>query len=307
MKWIELRIKSPYDYEDLIYNVLYDFNIFTFEVIDDRTVDEVEKTKPYWVEIDNDLKIGDNNLYIKTLLEDNSQNLKVLEAIKEKLFNISKDIDIDYNKKCEEYDWSVEWKKFFKPIEVGERFVVVPSWEKYENNAEKIILSIDPGMAFGTGSHETTSICLKLLEKIDLKNKSVCDVGTGSGILAIASEKLGASSILAIDIDSQSIKTAKENIKINGCKNRITVVNNDLLYSTDEKFDLIIANILPDVIIDLIPQAYEKLNENGLVLVSGIILEKRELIMENLRKNNFEPVLDLDKGEWTGILGKKNV
>ena len=80
-----------------------------------------------------------------------------------------------------------------------------------------------------------------------------------------------------------------------------------MLYSTDEKFDLIIANILPDVIIDLIPQAYEKLNENGLVLVSGIILEKRELIMENLRKNNFEPVLDLDKGEWTGILGKKNV
>ncbi|WP_300407991.1 50S ribosomal protein L11 methyltransferase [Lagierella sp.] len=307
MKWIEITIISPYQYEDLIYSTLYDYNIFTFEVVDDRTVDEVENTKPYWVEIDNDLKIGQNKLYIKTLLEENTENQEGVKNLKNDLLKISKDIELIYRQNCEEYDWSIEWKKFFKPFEVGDKFVIVPSWEDYDNISNKLILNIDPGMAFGTGSHETTSICLSMLEKLDLQNKKVCDVGTGSGILAIASAKLGADSILAIDIDSQSVKTAKENVDINNCNDKIKVLSGDLLSSTSEKYDLIIANILPDVIIELIPQAVEKLKNNGYLLVSGIILEKKDMVMKELIKNDFQIVLDIDKGEWTGILGRKNV
>lgn len=307
MKWINFSLKSPYEYEDLIYNYLYENEVYSFEVVDDRTVDEVEKTKPYWVEIDNDLRIGEELLYIKFNLEDNEENFDRIKNLIENLKNLSSEIKTEYKSDCEEYDWTVEWKKFFKPLEVGEKFVIVPSWEEYKADFNKIILEIDPGMAFGTGSHETTAICLELLEGIDLKDKEIADVGTGSGILAIACAKLGSKRVLALDIDSLSIKTARENVEINNCSDKVEVMESDLLNTSKDKFDLIIANILPDVIINLIPDAYEKLNNNGMILVSGIILEKKDLIITELKKCGFSIVEDLDMGEWTGIVGKKDV
>lgn len=307
MKWINFSLKSPYEYEDLIYNYLYENEVYSFEVVDDRTVDEVEETKPYWVEIDNDLRIGEEYLYIKFNLEDNEENFDKITNLIDNLNRLSSDIKTEYKRDCEEYDWTVEWKKFFKPLEVGEKFVIVPSWEEYKADKDKIILEIDPGMAFGTGSHETTAICLKLLEEVDLKDKVVADVGTGSGILAIACAKLHAKHVLALDIDPLSIKTAKENIVVNDCVDKIEVMESDLLSTSKDNFDLIIANILPDVIINLIPDAYEKLNEKGLILVSGIILEKKDLIIKELKQHGFSIVKDLDMGEWTGIIGRKDV
>ncbi|WP_055079174.1 50S ribosomal protein L11 methyltransferase [Lagierella massiliensis] len=307
MKWINFSLKSPYEYEDLIYNYLYENEVYSFEVVDDRTVDEVEETKPYWVEIDNDLRIGEEYLYIKFNLEDNEENFDKITNLIDNLNRLSSDIKTEYKRDCEEYDWTVEWKKFFKPLEVGEKFVIVPSWEEYKADKDKIILEIDPGMAFGTGSHETTAICLKLLEEVDIKDKIVADVGTGSGILAIACSKIGAKHVLALDIDPLSIKTAKENVVVNDCVDKIEVMESDLLSTSKDSFDLIIANILPDVIINLIPDAYEKLNEKGLILVSGIILEKKDLIIKELKQHGFSIVKDLDMGEWTGIIGRKDV
>lgn len=307
MKWINFSLKSPYKYEDLIYNYLYENEVYSFEVVDDRTVDEVEKTKPYWVEIDNDLRIGEELLYIKFNLEDNEENFGRITNLIDNLNRLSSEIKTEYKRDYEEYDWTVEWKKFFKPLEVGEKFVIVPSWEEYKADSDKIILEIDPGMAFGTGSHETTAICLELLEGIDLKDKEIADVGTGSGILAIACAKLGSKRVLALDIDSLSIKTARENVEINNCSDKVEVMESDLLNTSKDKFDLIIANILPDVIINLIPDAYDKLNHGGLMLVSGIILEKKDLIITELKKYGFSIVEDLDMGEWTGIVGKKDV
>ena len=307
MKWINFSLKSPYEYEDLIYNYLYENEVYSFEVVDDRTVDEVEETKPYWVEIDNNLRIGEEYLYIKFNLEDNEENFDKITNLIDNLNRLSSDIKTEYKRDCEEYDWTVEWKKFFKPLEVGEKFVIVPSWEEYKADKDKIILEIDPGMAFGTGSHETTAICLKLLEEVDIKDKIVADVGTGSGILAIACSKIGAKHVLALDIDPLSIKTAKENVVVNDCVDKIEVMESDLLSTSKDNYDLIIANILPDVIINLIPDAYEKLNGKGLILVSGIILEKKDLVIKELKKYGFSIVKDLDMGEWTGIIGKKDV
>lgn len=307
MKWINFSLKSPYEFEDLIYNYLYENEVYSFEVVDDRTVDEVEETKPYWVEIDNDLRIGEELLFIKFNLEDNEGNFNRILNLIENLKSLSTEIKTDYKRGCEDYDWTVEWKKFFKPIEVGKKFVIVPSWEEYKADTDKIILEIDPGMAFGTGSHETTAICLELLEGLDLKDKEIADVGTGSGILAIACAKLGAKHVLGLDIDPLSIKTARENIKINNCVDKIEVKESDLLNTSKDNYDLIIANILPDVIINLIPDAYEKLNNGGMMLVSGIILEKKDLVIDELEKQGFNIIKDLDMGEWTGIVGRKDV
>lgn len=307
MKLINFSLKSPYEFEDLIYNYLYENEVYSFEVVDDRTVDEVEETKPYWVEIDNDLRIGEELLFIKFNLEDNEGNFNRILNLIENLKSLSTEIKTDYKRGCEDYDWTVEWKKFFKPLEVGKKFVIVPSWEEYKADTDKIILEIDPGMAFGTGSHETTAICLELLEGLDLKDKEIADVGTGSGILAIACAKLGAKHVLGLDIDPLSIKTARENIKINNCVDKIEVKESDLLNTSKDNYDLIIANILPDVIINLIPDAYEKLNNGGMMLVSGIILEKKDLVIDELEKQGFNIVKDLDMGEWTGIVGRKDV
>lgn len=307
MKWINFSLKSPYEFEDLIYNYLYENEVYSFEVVDDRTVDEVEETKPYWVEIDNDLRIGEELLFIKFNLEDNEGNFNRILNLIENLKSLSTEIKTDYKRGCEDYDWTVEWKKFFKPIEVGKKFVIVPSWEEYKADTDKIILEIDPGMAFGTGSHETTAICLELLEGLDLKEKEIADVGTGSGILAIACAKLGAKHVLGLDIDPLSIKTARENVEINNSADKIEVKESDLLNTSKDNYDLIIANILPDVIINLIPDAYEKLNNGGMMLVSGIILEKKDLVIDELKKYGFTIVEDLDMGEWTGIIGRKDV
>lgn len=307
MKWINFSLKSPYEFEDLIYNYLYENEVYSFEVVDDRTVDEVEETKPYWVEIDNDLRIGEELLFIKFNLEDNEWNFNRILNLIENLKSLSTEIKTDYKRGCEDYDWTVEWKKFFKALEVGKKFVIVPSWEEYKADTDKIILEIDPGMAFGTGSHETTAICLELLEGLDLKDKEIADVGTGSGILAIACAKLGAKHVLGLDIDPLSIKTARENVEINNSADKIEVKESDLLNTSKDNYDLIIANILPDVIINLIPDAYEKLNNGGMMLVSGIILEKKDLVIDELKKYGFTIVEDLDMGEWTGIIGRKDV
>lgn len=307
MRWINSKIKSPYKYENLIYDCLYENEIYTFEIIDDRTVDELEKTKPYWVEIDHDLRIGEEFLYIKFNIEDTEENFSKISNISDFLINLSTDIHFEFERNCESYDWSKEWKKFFKPLEVAKSFVIVPTWENYNNVDNKIILHIDPGMAFGTGSHETTTICLSLLEEMDIQDKIVCDVGTGSGILSIACAKLGSSKVTAIDIDPQSIITARENVKINDCEKNIIVKEGDLLTTSNDRFDIVIANILPDVIVNLIPQAYERMNNEGLLLVSGIILDKKDFILDKLIKHNFSIVKSLDIGEWTGIIGRKNV
>lgn len=174
-----------------------------------------------------------------------------------------------------EKDWANEWKQYFHVTHVGEILVIKPSWEEYTPKEGEHVIKIDPGMAFGTGTHHTTNMCMARLEKVLPANAEVFDVGTGSGILAIAAALLGAKSVKAVDIDAVAVRVARENIADNGLEDKIEVKEGDLLRGTEGQADVIIANIIADIIIMLLKDIPGKLKDDGIFLASGIISDRR--------------------------------
>lgn len=177
-------------------------------------------------------------------------------------------------RKVSEQDWANEWKQYFHVTHVGKSLVIKPSWEKYAPKEGEHVIEIDPGMAFGTGTHHTTNMMMERLEKVITPDSTVFDVGTGSGILAIAAAMLGAKSVKAVDIDGVAVRVAKENVADNGLSEQIEVREGDLLHGTEGKADVIIANIIADIVIMLLQDIPQKLNDNGVLLASGIIEER---------------------------------
>lgn len=203
-----------------------------------------------------------------------------------------------------EEDWAGSWKKYYKPLRIGERLVVVPAWEKYDEKPGDLILKMDPGMAFGTGTHETTRLVAMLIEKY-VKQDDVClDLGTGSGILAIAASKLGAKSVNAYDIDPVAVRVAGENVRDNGIEN-IVCGKSDLFCGVEEKtYDLICANIVADIIIRMLPDVKKYLKSGGILITSGIIDERAD---EVLKAAEATPLVHLETREeknWCAMVFK---
>lgn len=202
-----------------------------------------------------------------------------------------------------EQDWAESWKKYYKPIKLG-KITIVPAWEKYEAQDGEIILRMDPGMAFGTGTHETTRLVIELMQEMLTGNERVLDVGTGSGILAICASKLGAKSCAAYDIDPVAVRVARDNIASDGATN-VTCDVSDLLASVDLSggpYDVVLANIVADIIIRMLPDVHPYLAKNGKMILSGIIAPRADEIRENLSKNNFRIVCEKQENDWLAIM-----
>ncbi|MBP3812580.1 MAG: 50S ribosomal protein L11 methyltransferase [Acidaminococcaceae bacterium] len=204
-----------------------------------------------------------------------------------------------------EEDWSDEWKQYFHVTRVGKHIVIKPSWEDYAPEPEDVVLELDPGMAFGTGTHPTTVLVLEALEKMIRPDTTVFDVGTGSGILAMTAAKLGAKNIKAVDIDGVAVRTAKENIEKAGMQDRIEVRQGDLLHGTEGKADVIVANILADIIIMLLPDIPGKLKEGGLFFASGIIENYQQDVTEAAEKAGLRVKETTRIKDWVGLLMEK--
>lgn len=204
-----------------------------------------------------------------------------------------------------ETDWANEWKKYFHTTHVGERVVIRPTWEEYEAGENELVISLDPGMAFGTGTHNTTSMCIAWLQEIVQPGMTVFDVGTGSGILAMVSALCGASEVKAVDIDLVAVRTAAENIAANGLEKKIEVRQGDLLQGTEGEADIIIANILADIILLILPTIHDKLKQGGLFLSSGIIAHRVDDIVRAAGPNGLEVVEVREKGDWRAVLMKR--
>ncbi len=208
-----------------------------------------------------------------------------------------------------EEDWANSWKAYYKPIRIGERIVIVPAWEKYEAKNEDIIVRMDPGMAFGTGTHETTRLVIGLLEKYVKPDIRVLDVGCGSGILAICASKLGAGICKAYDIDPVAVKVAKENIKDSGLNN-VTCDVSDLLRQVDTAqapYHVICANIVADIIIRMTPDVGSLMDENSVILASGIIVERSEDVISCFEENGFQIIERVEENGWCALVVKKQV
>ena len=207
-------------------------------------------------------------------------------------------------------DWSTSWKANFKPLRVGHRLLIVPSWEEVQPGPEDIVLHLDPGMAFGTGGHETTRLCLELLEQIMndmplLLSPSVLDLGTGSGILAMAAVQLGAGRVCAVDIDPLAVEVARENLAANGLE-ELVECSTTPLESITESFDVILANILAEELVRLAPCLAERLVPGGSLVLSGILAEKEKLVRSGFAPQPLTYLATLQAGEWVALHYRKD-
>lgn len=202
--------------------------------------------------------------------------------------------------------WATVWQKYYHPLRVTDQLTIVPQWEEYQpaDPKEKLIF-LDPGMAFGTGTHPTTRLMLEALEKTIVGNEYVIDVGTGSGVLSIAAKHLGAGKVDAYDIDEVAVNSAKKNLALNSIAKDVKVGVNSLLDGIHTQADLIVANILAEIIVPLIPQAYENLKPGGKFLVSGIIDDKAPLIRQKLQEQGFIIDDEQQMKDWHGMIAHK--
>jgi ribosomal protein L11 methyltransferase len=205
-----------------------------------------------------------------------------------------------------EQDWANNWKKYYKPTRVGQHIVIKPSWEEYAVQPDDRIIEIDPGMAVGTGTHETTSLCLAAVERYATAGCDALDIGCGSGILSIAAVLCGAKHVAAIDIDPVAVRVAKENVELNGVADKVECRVADLLEGAVESADLVLANIVADVILRLMPAAHEHTRPGGHFIASGIIDEREEEIMVSAREQGFAHVETLSRGSWRAIVFRRS-
>jgi len=213
----------------------------------------------------------------------------------------------------DEEDWAHAWKQYYKPVHLSPNLTVKPTWEPYERRHDKeIVIEMDPGMAFGTGTHATTALCLRALEKVVRRGDRVVDIGTGSGILAVAAAKLGASGVLAVDLDPVAVSSARENVRLNGLEDRVTVMESDLLGAVKQQgeaarsaFDVAVANILAEIIVRFVDDVREALKPGGLYVVSGVIVQKERMVRDALEQAGFD-VESVDEEEgWVVIVARK--
>lgn len=206
----------------------------------------------------------------------------------------------------DEEDYQNSWKKYLYPEKVSDKFVVKPTWREYKPEENELVIELDPGRAFGTGSHPTTSLCLKIMEENIKPGNSVIDVGTGSGILMIAAEKLGATDIYGTDIDELAVEATKENLELNSISSDIAKVYLGDLISVvkDKQFDVVVANILADVILLLLRDIFKVVKKDGLIIFSGIIEDKLPEIIKQLEEKGLK-ILEIKKDkEWRALLIK---
>ncbi|GEN31055.1 ribosomal protein L11 methyltransferase [Cerasibacillus quisquiliarum] len=264
-----------------------------------------------------DLNIADypeEGVFIKAYFSQQDEQLdKKINQMRKKI-NQLPDFQIDigpnmlYLREVAEKDWATAWKKYYDIVHVSEHVTIVPSWDvdKYEAKSknEKII-KLDPGMAFGTGTHPTTKLSIQALEKYIHKQDTVIDVGSGSGVLSIASVLLGAKEVFAYDLDPVAVKSTKENIKLNGLEHAVFPMQKDLLKGAEHQADLIVSNILAEIIVQFIEDAWNNLTRDGIFITSGIINEKRLLVENGLEKQGFKIIETNHLDDWVSIVAKK--
>ena len=256
--------------------------------------------------VDDSILNADKETVKVSLFVPEEKNLsEYISFVRDRFSVLSIDADITTDGMNEE-DWAESWKQYYKPIPLG-KVTIVPAWEEYEAKDGEVIIKMDPGMAFGTGTHETTRLVMKIMQDEIHGGERVLDVGTGSGILSICASKLGAKSCNAYDIDPVAVKIAKENAEADGCDN-ITVGVSDLLRGvdlSDGRYDFCVANIVADIIIRMMPDIADYLTDDAPLILSGIISMRADEVIESVKANGFEVVREERENDWLALMVKK--
>ena len=288
MEWTEIKVTVPQEYTDTaaaIANMTVPYGIYIEDYSDlEQEAEEIAHINL----IDEELIAKDRTVSVIHIYISECDNAaEALEFLKERLTAAG----IEYKAGSDgvnDSDWNENWKKYFHATEIGKRLTIVPSWEEYDNRENRVLLHIDPGAAFGTGTHATTSLCLELLQDYIKDGSAMLDIGCGSGILAIASVLLGAEYAVGVDIDAQSVKTARENAAINGVSDRTEFIVGDLAEKVSGRFPVVCANIVADVVIRLLDGAEKYIADGGVLIVSGIIDIRENDVLEAAKKHGYE-------------------
>lgn len=313
LNWIELSIHTTNDALEPVTNILNELGA-NGVVIEDPADLSREKRDVFGevYELDK-TKYPKEGLIIKSYFLQNDKWAETLEVIRFRMNNLKQyEINLGKNKLTtdivKEEDWENEWKKYFKPMKVTNRITIVPSWEQYQKTSQdELIITIDPGMAFGTGTHPTTILSLQALEKVIQPNDLVMDVGIGSGILSIAAVLLGAKHVYGYDLDEVAVSSSKRNRDSNQLENEITIKQNDLLKNVDKRANIIVSNILADILLRLVDDAWNNLEDDGYFITSGIIEAKQQVIIDKLLDTGFEVIETNQYENWVSIIAQKKI
>lgn len=295
-----MMIDDPDDVRDILANP----DIYRYDYLDDALMEDLERRPQITIYFADD--------------EDGRSERARAESILRTLADSPEgaELEIVNDDAGDDSEWLYKWQEYFKPTKVGNRIVVKPSWEEYEPAPGELVIEMDPGMAFGSGLHETTSMCIRALEEIltDKNNNSgtendgcirILDVGTGTGILAIAGVLLGADEALGIDIDTDAVRVAEENISHNDLSDRIRVQYGDLTEGVEYRAEIIVANLMADLVVRLSPAAAGHLAAGGWYITSGILDIREEAVSEAIREAGFDIVKILRDGEWRAVVARK--
>jgi len=330
MKWTKITLETTSEAVDFISGMLYDLGIEGIEIEDNVPLTEEEK-KQMFVDILPIVNEGDNTAKVSFYVDPADDLASLLMRVKEGLKEISEFVSVGSGNisisDTEDKDWINNWKEFFKPFRIDDSIVIKPTWETLtEKKPDDLVIEIDPGISFGTGSHETTKLCILALKKYLKQNDTVLDAGSGSGILSIIASKLGAGYVLGVDIDPIATKSALENAQVNNINaSEWNVHENDMpntpvAFATanliedqeirtrigKDKCDLVVANILADVIIPLSGIIKDNIKDGGLFICSGIINTKEDEVKAALEKNNYKIIEVNRMGDWVMMAATVN-
>ena len=311
LKWSEISIHTTNEAVEPISNILHEAG--ASGVVIEDPLELVKEREDQFGEIYqlNPQDYPEEGVIVKAYLPVNSFLGETVDEIKEAVNNlILFNIDIGKNSvsvsEVNEEEWATAWKKYYHPVKISERFTVVPTWEEYTPvSSDELIIELDPGMAFGTGTHPTTVMSIQGLERFVKSDDVVIDVGTGSGVLSIASAMLGAKKVTALDLDEVAVESAKMNIKLNKVHPVVDVFQNNLLEGIQVKADVIVANILAEVIVRFTDAAAQCLKPGGYFITAGIIQQKKDEVKESIESAGFQIEETVQLEDWISFIAKR--
>ena len=311
MKWSELSIHTKNEAVEAISNILHEAGASGVVIEDSAEYAKPREDQFGEIYALNEADFPQAGVIVKAYLSESSFLNETVEEIKAAITNLTSfNIDIGDNVvsivEVNEEDWATAWKQYYHPVKISERFTIVPTWEDYTPvSTDELIIELDPGMAFGTGTHPTTVMCLQGLEKVVQPGDTVVDIGTGSGVLSIGAAMLGAKSVHALDLDEVAVRAAKENVELNKVSDTVSVFHGNLLDTVKEPADVVVANILAEIIMSFTDDAFTIVKPGGLYVTSGIIGAKREDVKVALEASGFviEEVLMME--DWVAIIARR--
>lgn len=306
--FIQFTVCTTHDASEIISDLLFEYTEDGVEVSDIQDVIDLSKSGKTWDYIDDDIMLKDKTVLVSAYFPVDKAE-EIISQIEQRLTDLKKETFIDFGslkttrKEVDGDRWREEWKERFKPIRLG-RTVIVPEWIDYKANDDEIIVLLDSNMAFGTGEHETTSMCVEYLEKYVTGGDTVLDVGCGSGILGITASKLGAKKVIMTDIDECAVESTAHNMQLNKVTNG-TVLLKNLLDDNTVKGNVIVCNIMAEVLMAFAKHIGANLLDNGLIILSGILADRLEKVKQSYLDNGFKYVESKIKGEWSALVMRR--